>query len=422
MKRKVMLIITVMLSFISFENISACGEIKELYSSVGTISTIGETKYLVTVPKGTNEVTLTGTTDYTWVKGYEPRTVSTKNGNVELKVDGNACGFGTYTYFVSFKEESDIIADNEIEQQDPAPTDQEPDPAPSEPIDYGVLVLSNLKISGVDISFNPETRIYDIEIVDTISKLDITPTTQDSSVTVEISSNVNDLKKGMNTVTIKLSDPYGNTGLYVLNVNKVQKKSSNNFLAGLTIEKYQLNFDPSITEYTVEIGKESVLNISAVTESELASYVILGNTNISDGDTITVRVTAENGETKDYVIKVKRKFNIMDYWIFIVIGLLLFLLLLVFTISKNKKNKKKMGPETIQGENNTAGVIQDVGSQNQNSAQTEVFSQDGVQMASTTSTPGTLRIIEPTNLDTQPVNNENSAVDEDKSPTEIFQL
>ena len=70
-------------------NISACGEIKELYSSVGTISTIGETKYLVTVPKGTNEVTLTGTTDYTWVKGYEPRTVSTKNGNVELKVDGN---------------------------------------------------------------------------------------------------------------------------------------------------------------------------------------------------------------------------------------------------------------------------------------------------------------------------------------------
>ena len=207
-----------------------------------------------------------------------------------------------------------------------------------------------------------------------------------------------------------------------MNVNKVQKKSSNNFLAGLTIEKYQLNFDPSVTEYTVEIGKESVLNISAITESELASYVILGNTNISDGDTITVRVTAENGETKDYVITVKRKFNIMDYWIFIVIGLLLFLLLLVFTISKNKKNKKKMGPETIQGENNTAGVIQDVGSQNQNSAQTEVFSQDGAQMAPTTSTPGTLRIIEPTNLDTQPVNNENSAVDEDKSPTEIFQL
>lgn len=430
MKKKVLSIIVAFLFIITCEEVSACGEIKELSSSVGTVSVIGESKYLVTVPEGTNEVTLSGSTDYTWIEGYAPRVVSTKNGPIELKVDGNACGFGTYTYFVEFKELSPVIAENDPTPDAQAPnsnevgtdpSDAEPDPAPSTPVNYGVLVLNDLKIAGLDFAFSPETRVYDLEIEDTISKLDITPLTQDSSVTVRISDNAGDLQNGMNTITINLSDYYGNSGLYVLNVNKVKAKSSNNFLASLIVEKYQLNFDPSRTEYTVEIGKESVLNITAVTESELASYVVLGNTNLAGNDTITIRVTAENGETKDYVLNVKRAFNIMDYWIFIVIGLLLFLLLLVFTISKNKKNKKKMGPEVIKGETNTAGVVQEVASQNQNSTVTETFVQDADGNTTVvTTTPGTLKIIEPTNLETS--SESENKVDENESPTEVFQL
>lgn len=417
--KKVLLMIVALTMFYTFDNVAACGEIKELSSSIGTVTKIDYKNYVVTVPQGTEEVTLTGETDYSWVLDYEPRTVSTKDGKVELKVDGFACGSGVYTYFVDFKERSNLIAENDpTEAQD----DNQEETSEPEETDFGILYINELKIPNIEFDFKSSEHTYNLEVDGSVNKLNIQVTPESSDIKVKISDNANDLKEGMNKITIELTNSYGSKGLYILNIQKNKRKSSNNYLASLTISKYQLNFDPSITDYEVEIGKESVLDIKPVVESELASYTILGNANLSTGSTVTVRVTAENGETKDYNIKVKRGFNILDYWMYIAIVLCIILLLLLFAISKKKKNKKKpTGPATVDVSPETAGVVQEVSSQNQNSSSSATIETLDI---SEPKTPGKLQMIEPTDIDVPANKEENTATNEDgvSDSTEVFKL
>lgn len=422
MKRRIFLILTILCTVFNLREVQACGEITELNSSVGTVASLGGGRYLVTVPEGTKETILIGTSDSDWVSGYEPRNVPTDKGPMTLKVDGTTCGGSIYSYTVEFKILSNIIAEGEAttpnENTSKEESKDESDSPISEP-NYGVLELTKLEIAGIEFTFDPKTHTYDLEFQEATNRLSIEAIASEKSATVNIGENAYDLKHGKNTITISLEDPYGNTGLYVLNIEKTAAKSPNNFLASLSVSNYQLNFDPSNTSYTLEIGKESSLDIKAVSESELAKVEILGNQNLSDGSSIIVRVTAENGTTKDYVISVKRAFNIMDYWIYIVIVLLLILLIIILLITKRKKSNKKKadGPEDIEVQATTAGIIQEVAPQNQNSASsvtTSTTDENGVQ---TLKQATTLHIIEPTNIDS--AQEESDTTD---SSTEIFQL
>lgn len=398
-------------------NVYACGEIKELKSDVGTVSLVDESNFLVTVPEGTAEVTLSGVTDYAWVDGYAPRKVSTK-GEVELKVDGNSCGYGIYTYFVKFKTLSNVIAETPVtvtEDENSATVEETPNTLD---IDYGTLKLNTLRIAETDFVFDPDTREYNLKVASNVTKLDITAESE-PAITIAISEVANDLQVGENVVRVALVDAEGQTGLYIINVERETTKSSNNFLASITVEGYQLNFDPSITSYTLEIGKESSLNINVVPESELANYVILGNVNLVDGSTITIRVTAEDKTTKDYIININRVFNIMDYWVYIVIILLVLLLVILLIIFKQKKKKKKIGPAELEAQKETAGVVQEFAPQNLSSENAETANQNETTLSSSTTTPGTLKIIEPTNVET-PV--EEATPNADESSTEVFKL
>ncbi len=414
-------------------NVYACGEINELKSDIGTVTVIDSSNYLVTIPEGTREVTLTGSTNYKWVDDYMPRRVSTDN-TVELKVDGNACGYGIYTYFVKFKELSNTIAENDTPitpTTDPStnPTNQAESTnqeSVTPPANEGTitgssnLILSELKIEGYDnLGFDPYKYSYTLDVDYDVTNLKLTATPADENVAISISDNVYDLKEGENVIVVTLIDPNENKNVYNITVNRVKPKSDNNFLASITVAGYQLNFDPSITFYKLGIGKERVLNIQAETESELASYVILGNTNLSDGSEITIRVTAEDGSTKDYVLAIERVFNIMDYWIYIVITLLVLLLVLLLVIMRNKKNKKKLGPEVLKGQKNTAGVIQEIAPQN--SSPVQIADTSNGQQTVNLGTGGTLKIIKPTNLE-NPVETVEAQSTEDNSSTEVFKL
>lgn len=404
--------------------VEACGEIKDLKSDVGSITTINESTYLVTVPLGTKEVVLEGSTDYKWVEGYEPRKL-TVGEDAELKVDGFDCGYGIYTYFIKFKTASNLIAENEPsgEPQEPInpPTADDPnviDPSTPSTTEENTLPLTKLEIKEVSIDFDPSIRNYSVSVDNKVTSLDIIAESQDATVTITVSSNANALEEGANVITINLEDTVGNKGVYTLVVTREKAKSSNNFLANITIDNYQLNFDTSITTYDLSIKKDKILNINAVTVSDKASFAILGNSNLNNGSVITIRVTAEDKTTRDYTINIIKKFNIMDYGIYILIGLLLLLLIVLLLISKKKKNaKKKMGPKELAPEESTAGVVQEIASQN--GVQT-----DPVNTASMTPNEtvqaGTLQIIEPTNIETS--TEEQQPSQEDDGQTEVFQL
>lgn len=86
-----------------------------------------------------------------------------------------------------------------------------------------------------------------------------------------------------------------------------EEKSKNANLKSLTIEGVDLipEFNPEVTEYSVKLidFKDRDLNITAEPEDEKSVVKIVGNTNITDENEITITVTAEDGTSKIYTIK-----------------------------------------------------------------------------------------------------------------------
>lgn len=87
--------------------------------------------------------------------------------------------------------------------------------------------------------------------------------------------------------------------------------SDNNNLKSLKINPGSLKpkFDPKITEYTTKIDYEnSKIILSAVPEDDNAKVTVEGNENLDVGNNkIMVKVKAESGETKEYIITATRK-------------------------------------------------------------------------------------------------------------------
>jgi len=87
--------------------------------------------------------------------------------------------------------------------------------------------------------------------------------------------------------------------------------SSNNNLKSLEIEGYTLSpsFDKNTKEYNVELpAKTTKIKIKATSEDSKASISGTGEKSVSEGaNKLTVKVTAENGNTKEYIINAKVK-------------------------------------------------------------------------------------------------------------------
>ena len=87
------------------------------------------------------------------------------------------------------------------------------------------------------------------------------------------------------------------------------KLSSDNLIKSLTIKGYDIKFDPNTLEYSLKV-KNSVksLDLEVVLNSSSASYEISGNQNFKVGaNTVTIKVTAEDGTERTYTLKVTRE-------------------------------------------------------------------------------------------------------------------
>ncbi len=102
-------------------------------------------------------------------------------------------------------------------------------------------------------------------------------------------------------------------------VNEPNPEDANALLSSLTFGSGTLTeaFSSEKTNYTLEVlrGTTSV-TVNAKTDSENASYQVIGNTNLSeDENIITVKVSAKNGVTKTYRIEVKFVYNTTDVYV-----------------------------------------------------------------------------------------------------------
>lgn len=173
--------------------------------------------------------------------------------------------------------------------------------------------LKNIAISSgkLNPSYVASTRSYNVDVTKDIDKITISAVKNND--TQKVTGVVKDyvLKFGENKFTITVVAENGSSKDYVITVNRQDTRSTNNNLKSLEIAEGRLNktFASDVLEYQMKVLYDvTKLNIKYETEEEHAKVVILGDVSkLKEGENnITLKVTSEKGDVKEYKIIVTR--------------------------------------------------------------------------------------------------------------------
>lgn len=162
--------------------------------------------------------------------------------------------------------------------------------------------LKSLVIKGVNFEFSKDKLEYDVEVSNNVDKLDITAEVNNDKAKVTIPSDLS-LKVGNNSFTIVVEAEDGTKSEYKINVKRLDRVlSSNTNLSKLVINGYNISF--SKDKYIYDLGniKSNKLNITATSEDALSKVKIYGNSDIGRNDVIVIKVVAEDGSSKEYIL------------------------------------------------------------------------------------------------------------------------
>ena len=134
------------------------------------------------------------------------------------------------------------------------------------------------------------------------------------------------LNVGKTTVTISDSEGKVTASTEITVIEKPTEELK------ITIDGYNLNFNPSIKNYTLKIGNEKSLNIKVNRDND--KILIGGNLNLQNGSIITI--TIDELEKTTYVINIIKKSNSYIYFIVIIA---IILVINIIRIIKTKKNR-----------------------------------------------------------------------------------
>lgn len=335
------------------------------------------TEYNITIKDTVSTVKIDAETDYVFMDGYGPRTVST-NETVKIKVNGAPeCGVTTY-YFNFIKDSKTTTTQKKEEKSDAGTTTTSTTTTTTttttkkvEPIKEELpstdlkVKLKSLSVEGYTIPFTPENTKYLLQVDNTVTSLDIKVEKDNEEDSVVISENSKNLVEGTNIINISVVNKDGESIIYELTVERDLDLSNNNFLSELIIEGYTIPFDPSVETYNLTIKDEQSLVINPVLQDDTATASIENNSSLIDGSVIKINIVAANGEGRTYSIYIhKNKTGIMaiisDYWQYIligVVGLIVLIVLIVLLIKGKKKKNTDIAPETIENNIPNSSVI-----------------------------------------------------------------
>lgn len=203
-------------------------------------------------------------------------------------------------------------------------------------------LLKSLIINDKDITLSDTVFNYNFSVLYEVEKVDIKVTTKSEKATTTISGGKK-LNVGKNTVTILVTAEDNTTSTYTIIVTRKKEEevlSNDSSLQYLMIENYGIEFKSDVYEYNLKIKNENKLKINYTTNDMHANVVVKGNENLKNDSVISVLVTAEDGTTSEYSIKVE-KTNYLPIIIISIVGVLLLGSLGFFAIKliKNKKLK-----------------------------------------------------------------------------------
>ncbi len=161
----------------------------------------------------------------------------------------------------------------------------------------GAGVSSSVDLGSEDLNTADRSKSFSLTIKPTTSG---TVTCSSSNVRIRELAQESEYALADKSITITVKEPA---------VIPPKEYSSNNYLKSLSIEGYDVSFDKETLEYSIEVenGVEKV-NISASPEDSKASVSGTGEREVTEGNNkLEVKVTAENGNERTYVINVKVK-------------------------------------------------------------------------------------------------------------------
>ncbi len=178
--------------------------------------------------------------------------------------------------------------------------------------------LSSLSIGGQTITpvFNADTLTYNVTVLNSVTSVVVNAVANDSKSSVVVSGN-SGFKVGNNTITIKVTAENGSVRNYTINLTRQDiPKDDDTTLGSLNITGHSITpvFNSNTLTYNLTVPYEvSNLDISAVANSSTSTVNITGDKNLTVGsNTVNITVTAENSDTRKYVVNVIREERIVD--------------------------------------------------------------------------------------------------------------
>lgn len=240
-----------------------------------------------------------------------------------------------------------VISDN----PNPTPT-PEPEPEPAPVVKSSDSSLKSLTVSSGSIDFVPSTLEYNLDVSSNVSTIEIQAVPNDTKATVKLPDKLS-LETGLNTFAIVVTAEDGSTTTYKINVNKLENIISENaLLSSLNISGKQINFSSDVFEYKIGNITTSKLDINATAIDGNAKIKIFGNNNIGKDGVIIIRVTAEAGNYKDYILYVNNtKAGVTDEvstssltYLMLIVSSALFvisaIIIVLLLVGRNKYKKK----------------------------------------------------------------------------------
>lgn len=191
-----------------------------------------------------------------------------------------------------------------------------PTPSPSPSTKSSDATLKSLSASGYNLSpsFSKDNTSYTVKVPKTATTVKLEGTANDSKAKVSGLGNIT-LTGDTTTATIKITAEDGTTKTYTVKIEKEKEatttKSSDATLKKLDIGGFTLNptFKSNINTYSIKVKNNITgLDVTAIPNNDKAKVTISGNKNWKEGtNTVTIKVTAENGSVNNYIINVERE-------------------------------------------------------------------------------------------------------------------
>lgn len=170
--------------------------------------------------------------------------------------------------------------------------------------------LSSLSVSNGSISFNKDTTSYNVKVGSDVTSINVNASAEEAGAKVS-GTGTKSLNYGDNKISIVVTAPSGDKKTYTITVNREDNRSSNSNLSSIKLSTGSLSpsFSSGRTTYNVSVPFDvSSIKVEATAQDAKSKVAISGGSSLKAGKVtnVTIKVTAENGSTKTYTIKVTR--------------------------------------------------------------------------------------------------------------------